>query len=100
MTKAEETLFAPLEETPVVQPLNETKPHKGRLSEWRIIDWYGKDCVVGKFLDHEEFAGYRGHTSYILRRLGNEIETRNSRYTLEGPEEDPLTRHEVMSSHV
>jgi len=100
MTKATDTLYAPLAETSAEPPLDERKPHKGRLSEWRIIDWYGRDIVVGRFLDHEEFATHRGHTSWIVRRLGNEIETRNSRYTLEGPEEDPMTRHEVRESYI
>jgi hypothetical protein len=65
-------------------------PFKGRIEDWRPVEcnkglgYY----IVGRFLDHPQFAGQRGHTSYVVDSftLLNEciicIETRNSRYNL------------------
>lgn len=62
------------------------KPHRGT-----IYDVYKIPCSGGlgyalgcTFKDHPVFAGQRGHTSYIVKNDGNEVETRNSRYTIEG----------------
>lgn len=68
------------------------KTHRGRITEWRRHDDpLAKGLgyiIVGLFVDHERFAGRRGFTSYIVAHEGNEVETRNSRYTLEGPPTD------------
>lgn len=60
------------------------KEHKGT-----IDNWYKYPCkpglgyvVCGYSVDHPEFAGDWMHTSWVVKREGNEIETRNSRYTL------------------
>ncbi len=63
------------------------KPHKGG-----IKNWFKSECdsglgylIRGQFTDHPEFKGMPdGHTSYVVKRDGNEIETKNSRYTLIG----------------
>lgn len=67
------------------------KPHYGR-----IETWYKSYCgpkglgyfIIGRFLDHPRFALLNGHTSYVVKHdeYTGEIETRNSRYTLVGPE--------------
>lgn len=67
------------------------KPHLGK-----ITDWYRYECeghgldyrIIGRFIDHPKFAGLRGNTSHVIAHdeLTGEIETRNSRYTLIGPE--------------
>lgn len=70
------------------------KPHKGRISVTGEFPTPGLGLgylYLCKFLDHPEFGGERGHTSYIVRderdvprHLNDsyEIETRNSRYTV------------------
>lgn len=79
-----------MSERDVYGELPSDKPHKGR-----IDDWYKSECgaaglgylIRGKFLDHPDFSGYYGHTSYIVKHdeATGEIETRNSRYTLLTP---------------
>lgn len=67
------------------------KPHLGAIENW------GKaECksglgyyIVGLFVNHPQFEGSVGHTSYIIAHEGDEIETRNSRYTLIGEEYVP-----------
>ena len=72
-----------------------TKPHKGI-----IIDWFKQEYefpsedslgfyIRGKFVDHPEFGGHHGWTSYVIHwdTKTGEIETKNSRYTLVGEEE-------------
>lgn len=58
------------------------KPHKGTIDNWRIIPAGDRLIVAGKFVDHPQFAGMYGHTSWIVDVDGFEVETRNSRYTL------------------
>jgi hypothetical protein len=63
------------------------KPHHGRITAWRErrenpFDGYH---IVGVLLDHPRFANYNWHTSKVIRREGNEIETMHSRYTLLHP---------------
>ena len=69
--------------------MSDEKPHNGR-----IVNWHTESCdrglkylIRGKFVDHEEFANEYGHTSYVVShdKATGEIETRNSRYTLVGP---------------
>jgi hypothetical protein len=64
-----------------------TKPHKGRIEQWSKVTYpsEGVTLVWGLFDGHPNFSGYHGHTSYIVSQEGNEIETRNSRYTLGEP---------------
>lgn len=67
---------------------NSEKPHRGSIvhAEKRYVDgcpglgYY----IVGRFVDHPDFAGRIGHTSYVVAHNTEtgEIETRNSRYTL------------------
>lgn len=67
------------------------KPHMGHIRNWfkSPADGHGLGYIIrGEFVDHPEFAGCKdGHTSYVVAHddLGN-IETKNSRYTLKGPE--------------
>lgn len=66
------------------------KPHKGRIENWYKAEThpdYGLGYYIrGRFVDHPQFAGETGHTSYIVAhdKDTGEIETRNSRYTLVG----------------
>lgn len=66
------------------------KPHKGSLKNWYKfglgIDKGLGYVIIGEFVDHPEFAGKEGHTSYVVKHEGNEVETNNSRYTLIGEE--------------
>lgn len=66
--------------------LDERKPYKGSISDWeerRISPRRGLGyLIVELFVDHPQFAGKFGFTSDVIAREGNEIETRNSRYTL------------------
>ena len=66
------------------------KPHHGKIKDWhREPVQKGRFIVVGFFVDHPDFAGHQGYTSYIvaLDEQTGELETRNSRYTLVGPEQ-------------
>lgn len=68
------------------------KPFKGRISAWKKVPIKANrkgSCskgyyIEGFFADHEEFAGYFGWTSCVVRHneQTGEIETRNSRYLL------------------
>lgn len=66
------------------------KPHKGKIKGWSKLKVAGAEglgyLIVGQFVDHPEFAHMSGHTSWVVKHEGAEIETRNSRYTLEGDE--------------
>ena len=65
------------------------KPHKGRIEQWEKRKHWGHTLVWGLFVDHPEFMeNSYGHTSYIVSQDGNEIETRNSRYTLGTPSDE------------
>lgn len=76
------------------------KPHKGRISEWRIIKFGNAGAIVnGRFLDHERFATKRGHTSHIVKHdeATGEVETENSRYILVGePEGAPIEYEDLI----
>ncbi len=72
------------------------KIDKGKLKNWwkhyPSKDWgvEGLGYVIcGTFVDHPEFKGESGHTSFVLKHneeLGI-VETLNSYYTLVGPPE-------------
>lgn len=69
------------------------KPHKGSLRLWRKhvpsgnFKSFGLGYIIcGVFVDHPDFAGETGHTSWVVKHEGNEVETINSRYTLVGEE--------------
>lgn len=74
--------------------MDQKKPHKGRIivtGEGNAEGWGLGYFYWCRFLDHPEFAGKTGHTSYVThdyrdlpRHKGDsyEIETRNSRYTV------------------
>ena len=96
----EPTTAAAAEPSAVAKPpqpdFDVSKPHRGTITHWcRVkceegIGFY----VKGMFLGHPEFdrlyacTSYVVHASFILAGAsGGEIETRNSRYTLVGPEE-------------
>lgn len=72
---------------------NATKPHHGAIKDWRKHECDGGlgFQILGTFVDHPYFAGEPGHTSYVVAHDENtgEIETRNSRYRLEGDETRP-----------
>ncbi len=71
-----------------------SKPYKGRITDVVKIPCgdLGLGYVLGcTFVDHPQFRGERGHTSYIVydgsefprhRNDGYEVETRNSSYTV------------------
>jgi hypothetical protein len=74
------------------------KPHNGTIRNWyrahfdkaETENYYKEDVglgymIRGKFLDHPYYAGQFGHTSWVMSfdEETGEIETRNSRYTLE-----------------
>lgn len=69
------------------------KPHKGSISDWyklptsRGLGYY----IMGQFQDHPDFGKKFTNTSWVEKHdlKTGEIETRNSRYTLIGPEATP-----------
>jgi hypothetical protein len=67
------------------------KPHKGKIENWHTYPVpHGLGyMVIGTFVDHPQFKGLRGHTSYIVAHDedSGEIETKNSRYKLVGDPE-------------
>jgi hypothetical protein len=69
-----------------------TKPHKGTITDWWKCPCDRPNtlgyCIAGTFKDHPQFAGYDGYTSWVVKHdeATGEVETRNSRYTLEGSE--------------
>ena len=64
------------------------KPHKGSIKNWSKIEtdnglgFY----IKGIFVDHPSLTDGYSQTSWVVAQDGNEIETRNSRYTLIGEE--------------
>jgi hypothetical protein len=68
----------------------EKPPHYGRIDNWRRIECEGGlgYLIVGRSLDHPTFGGASIQTSYVVAHDSEtgEIRTRNSRYTLVGPE--------------
>jgi hypothetical protein len=60
------------------------KPHLGSIRDWTIREYGDNKMAWGTFVDHPDFAGHYGHTSYIVKhdKDTGEIETSNSRYTL------------------
>jgi hypothetical protein len=66
------------------------KPHKGKISDWlKMPSSHGLGYyIVGQFHDHPEFGGKFTNTSWVEKHdlVTGEVETRNSRYTLVGPE--------------
>lgn len=71
------------------------KPHKGTLVQWKPVytmlatEEHLGYYIVGVFHGHPQFHGRAGHTSMIVavRPEINEVETLNSRYSLEQPQE-------------
>lgn len=69
-----------------------TKPHLGKIKSWFKRETDPESGlgyqIIGMFVDHPDFKGEVGHTSYVVSHdeTTGEIETRNSRYTLEGAE--------------
>ena len=63
------------------------KPHHSRIDGWYEHPAQGGlgYRVNGMFMDHPQLKGYNAHTSFVVARNGNEIETNNSRYTLLNP---------------
>jgi len=71
--------------------IDTSKPHRGRIERWHKSagGFKGLGCIiVGNYLDHPKHPGIGWHTSYVVAHdeATGEIETRNSRYTLIGPE--------------
>lgn len=67
------------------------KPDMGRIQNWRRVDACGGlgYVIVGRFLDHTRLIGCaNAHTTYVVKHdeKTGAVETRNSRYTLVGPE--------------
>ncbi len=69
-----------------------SKPHHGRIQHWKKVQPVGERgfYIVGSFMDHPMLGkhGGRSRTSQVVKHDGatGEIETRNSRYMLVGPE--------------
>lgn len=65
------------------------KPHKGTIDHWHKEEWPTIGglgyVIVGRSAGHPQFDGRVIHTSYVVAKAGDEIETRNSRYTLGKP---------------
>lgn len=70
--------------------MSKDKLHRGSIKNWRKLPVPGAEglgyMIVGDFVDHPSFGGMSGHTSWVIKHEGAEIETRNSCYTLEGTE--------------
>lgn len=81
------------------------KDHKGSLTNWwvfypdRAEKFAPKESlgyiIRGTFVDHEDFAGEDGHTSWVVSHdeTSGYIETMNSRYTLLGAPKRPPQRY-------
>jgi hypothetical protein len=63
-----------------------TKQHMGRIEQWGKATYGDQTMIWGVFVARPGWPpNSYGHTSYIVAEDGNEIETRNSRYTLGAP---------------
>jgi hypothetical protein len=72
--------------------LDETKPHMGSIERWWECPVTSRGLgyiICGHLVDRPGYRGGEGHTSWVVAREGDEVETRNSRYTLVGPPVDP-----------
>lgn len=61
------------------------KPHKGTINNWISFPHHGPGLgffIVGDAVDHPQFGSTPIRTSWVVSEDGDEIETRNSRYTL------------------
>lgn len=69
--------------------LDKNKPYKGTIKDAIVRDCIGGlgYLVVGTPIGHPDFVDWL-HTSFVVKREGNEIETNNSRYTVILLEED------------
>ena len=74
------------------------KPYKGSIKDWYVFypspQWKPQELgyvIKGTFVDHEDFAGEQGGTSWVVEHDegSGEIETLNSRYNLIG---DPIRK--------
>lgn len=66
------------------------KPHKGTVENWIKWPTSQKNCglgymIVGDSIGHPQYDGIAIRTSYVVKHEGDEIETKNSRYTLGRP---------------
>ena len=67
--------------------MDESKPHKGRLVCWFKEKYPDGYTIVGLHIDHLEFPeGHFIQTTRVVSIEGDQVETRNSRYTLIGDE--------------
>jgi len=75
--------------------MDETKPHHGRIENWHKEGCDGHGglgyLIMGTLLDHPHIPVKHTNTSLVLKHdaATGEIETRNSRYRLVGPEGRP-----------
>lgn len=68
-----------------------TKPHFGTINNWSESHMTSRGLgyiIMGESDGHPQFSGGPIYTSYVVKRDGDEIETRNSRYTLGTPREE------------
>jgi len=73
------------------------KPHKGTITTWhRMTNFQGQDHIVGFFVDHPYVRNF-SYTSRVVSLEGNELETEESRYTLDGPD---IGYDEYMQRHI
>lgn len=61
------------------------KPHKGIIHGWYAQNIENSYIIWGRSEGHPQFNSRFIHTSLVIKRVGNEIETLNSRYTLGQP---------------
>lgn len=79
-----------------------TKEYMGKIKDWWIhypLDIFSPPngtleyIVCGTFVDHPHFAGFDGHTSYVIYHnlQTGTVETENSYYQLVGsPKREPV----------
>lgn len=79
------------------------KPHKGVLTNWYPVYSHQPTeehlgfYIMGVFHGHPRFHGKSGHTSMVVAVHAeiNEVETLNSRYSLEKPAIPEITIHNL-----
>ena len=55
------------------------------MTNWQIVGWFGQERQNGRVYGQPRFEdGHEIITSEIVRQDGNEIETRNTIYRVEG----------------
>lgn len=81
-----------------IEAFDTSKPYNGTIENWYMMECNGGlgYYIMGTLMEHPDFGKKFTNTSYVVKhdKLTGDIETRNSRYRLIGPEKKTI--HSAM----